>query len=102
MGNVGRLVGNDQADQVLRVRQGLAWESLDRNLPVKPRHANVSAGLGHVGCVSGQAVNQKALAFPQFRRQLPVPTANMNDQAALDPRGCEDVFGIVCGLDGDC
>ena len=81
---------DQEIDQVVGIRQPLAGPMLHRHLAVEAQRPDQPAGLAHALGVGLQAVNQVAIARPQRRRHPAVPTAQVNDQAALDAGGLQN------------
>jgi len=98
--HVAQFVGHQQVDQVVNVWQPPTVEPVDRHFAVETQLVNVLSRFGHDRRIGVEAAYEETSLRKQRARQLPVATTEVNDQAAVEPRGRQDVFGAVGRLSG--
>ena len=80
------ILGHQQVDQVVDVRQPLAVEHFDRYWPVEALGPNEFPRRGHLVGSRVQTMHQVAVARAQGRGEVAVPAVEMDDQSAIDAR----------------
>ena len=89
-GHRAELLGDQQVDQIIRVRQAPARQWRDRHRPVQAQRRDVST---RPFDVVGQAVDDVPLVGPKRRRQATVSAPQMHDQPTAHTGGIEDRLG---------
>jgi len=86
--------GDEKVDEVVDVRQARARPPLDRHLAGQAERLDVPAGLLDVRLVGIEAVDEIGIARAECGRQFAVAAADVDDQAAGDACGVQDLFRI--------
>ena len=89
-----------RVDHVVNVRQVFSVEAVDRHGSVEPQGVEIGTRLPNGAGILVQPVHQKTLILPQRGRPPAVPTAEMNDETAGDPRLPEHLSGRLAVADG--
>ena len=77
------------------IGKALAFPGFHGDLAVKPLRAEVGPGLGHLGGVTIQAVDEKAFVGMKGGSQFAVTAAEIDDQPALDPARLQDFRSLL-------
>ena len=86
---------HQQVDEVVDVGQAPAVPRRDGDLAVQAQRLDVLARRLDVRRVGVEAVDEEAVVGPQRRRESAVAAADVDDHAALDAGGCQNLTGLL-------
>ena len=99
LGDLSKILGDDQVHQVVDVGQMLPVKQFGRHSPAEVGRLNVRPGLGNIGRIGIESLDDKRTADPKGCGQTPVVAAELDYQATLDTGGFQDLVGRLTGRD---
>ena len=91
--NLIALLGHDEIDEVVDVRQVFAVVLADRYVAVESERLNMLSRFVDIFLALVQAVNHVAVIGPQRGRELAVAAADVNDKSPFCAADAQDLLG---------
>ena len=89
------VLGNNEIDRVVNVRQSVAGADIYGNVAVMTERFDVPAGRGDVFRLAVKALDDIAVVGPECCGQLAVSATDMDYQAAFDAGSIQDLSGLL-------